>query len=96
MGVEKNDVKSKDPIEKRCIAFGIGSSKKEGEQNAAKMALIINGILKSDQYNQNDIYYPPWDKIKNFDNKNMVIINNDDKEYDSDSSDVSIKSDKSI
>jgi len=95
MGVEKNDVKSKDPIEKRCIAFGIGSSKKEGEQNAAKMALIINGVLKSDQYNQNDIYYPPWDKIKNFDNKNMVI-NVEDKEYESDSSDVSIKSDKSI
>jgi dsRNA-specific ribonuclease len=57
MGIEKHDVKPKDPIEKRCIGFGIGSSKKEGEQNAAKMALIIHGILKIDQYNQNYIYF---------------------------------------
>ena len=45
MGVEKQEVDSKCPIENRWISFGIGSSKKEGEQNAAKMALIIYGIL---------------------------------------------------
>lgn len=100
MGVEKYDVKPNDPIDKRCIAFGIGNSKKEGEQNAAKMALIIHGILKLDQYNQNDIYYPPWDKILNFNNETIILncqINkNDDKEYDSDSSSNSNVSTKSI
>lgn len=98
MGIEKHDVKPKDPIEKRCIGFGIGSSKKEGEQNAAKMALIINGVLKLDQYNQNDIYYPPWDKIKNFNNDSMIINLDlsDDKEYESDSSTHSNISKKSI
>jgi ribonuclease-3 len=97
MGVEKYDVKPNDPIEKRCIAFGIGNSKKEGEQNAAKMALAIHGILKVDQYNQNDIYYPPWDKISSFDNNSMIInIQDPEKEYDSDSSTKSDISKKSI
>jgi hypothetical protein len=73
MGVESNDVEQDCPLEKRCVSFGIGSSKKEGEQNAAKMALIIYGILKQDQYVQSDIYYPPWDKIATFDGENMII-----------------------
>jgi ribonuclease-3 len=93
MGVEKHNVKINDPIDKRCIAFGIGNSKKEGEQNAAKMALAIHGILKADQYTQHDIYYPPWDKIANSD---IIITNNEDKEYDSDSSSHSNISKKSI
>jgi ribonuclease-3 len=93
MGVEKYDVKPNDQIEKRCIAFGIGNSKKEGEQNAAKMALAIHGILKVDQYNQTDIYYPPWDKILN---NNSNILYDECKEYDSDSSNNSIISKKSI
>jgi hypothetical protein len=73
MGVERYDVEPDCPLEKRCISFGIGSSKKEGEQNAAKMALIIHGILKQDQYVQSDIYYPPWDKIAAFDGETMII-----------------------
>jgi ribonuclease-3 len=97
MGVEKHDVKPKDPIEKRCIAFGIGNSKKEGEQNAAKMALAIHGILKLDQYNQNDIYYPPWDKITNSNNETMIInLDTQEKDYDSDSSTRSNLSKKSV
>ena len=95
MGVEKHNVKPNDPIDKRCIAFGIGNSKKEGEQNAAKMALAIHGILKVDQYNQNDIYYPPWEKIANCE-PDTIIINHEDKEYDSDSSTHSDISKKSI
>jgi hypothetical protein len=75
MGVERHDAEPDCSIEKRCVSFGIGSSKKEGEQNAAKMALIIHGILKQDQYSQADIYYPPWDKIATFDGETMIIKN---------------------
>jgi ribonuclease-3 len=38
--------------------YGNGISKKEAEQNAAKMALIKLGLLKEDQYKSSDIYYP--------------------------------------
>ena len=66
MGVEKIhlDVKSKKKYinEKKykdlCYSFGIGNSKKEGEQQAAKMALILNEVLKDDQYEMTDLYYP--------------------------------------
>jgi dsRNA-specific ribonuclease len=73
MGVENCDITQDCPINKRCISFGVGSSKKEGEQNAAKMALIKLGILNQDQYSQSDIFYPPWDKINNFDGETMII-----------------------
>ena len=46
-----------------CVSFGNGNSKKEGEQKAAKMALILHGVLNNDQYNMTDIYYPSFDKI---------------------------------
>jgi ribonuclease-3 len=74
MGVEKNDLtNSETSLDKKCISYGIGSSKKEGEQNAAKMALIIYGILKEDQYSSSDIYYPPWDKINNMEDDILSI-----------------------
>ena len=97
MGVEKQNA-ANESLENRCMSFGIGSSKKEGEQNAAKMALIINGILKEDQYSQADIYYPQWDKIKAFDGINDIIKISKitEKDYDSDSSDDSIISKKSV
>ena len=66
-----NDINIKD----RCISYGIGNSKKEGEQNAAKMSLIINGILENDQYDNTDIFYPPWDKIENYDGSNGIFFN---------------------
>lgn len=102
MGVEKYDATPNESIEQRCIAFGVGNSKKEGEQCAAKMALAIHGVLKLDQYTQNDIFYPSWDKIKNVDNETMIINSqtiksyNNEKEYDSDSSSLSNISIKSI
>ena len=65
IGIEKQDMLIDSSIELKYISYGIGTSKKEGEQNAAKMSLIIHGILNEDQYNQSDIFYPPWDKIKN-------------------------------
>jgi ribonuclease-3 len=65
MGVEKQNITADTPLQERCISYGIGNSKKEGEQNAAKMALIIHGVLNKDQYSQSDIYYPEWNKIEN-------------------------------
>lgn len=65
VGVEKPN--PPDEKENRYIGFGIGNSHKEGEQSAAKMALIIYGILNEDQYLQSDIYYPPWNKINSGD-----------------------------
>ena len=92
MGVEKNDFNSKIKqniskmnfndrikfLKNKCISFGIGSSKKEGEQSAAKMALIILGILNEDQYIQSDIYYPPWDKLEMYNGDNNIIISDSD------------------
>jgi len=82
MGVEKPDINENETDkQKRCIAYGIGTSKKDGEQNAAKMALILYGILKEDQYSHNDIYYPPWEIINNqTDNMSSNIINLEDSE----------------
>ena len=68
MGVEKFDVKPNDPINNRCIGYGIGNSKKEGEQNAAKMALITYGLLEKDQYDNSDIFIPNWNDILNNNN----------------------------
>ena len=84
MGVEKQDVDENTKLQDRCISFGKGNSKKEGEQNAAKMALIIYGLLKNDQYQNSDIYYPPWDLIKES-NDTEYIIFNDNKNSDNSS-----------
>lgn len=84
MGVEKQDVDKNTKIEDRCISFGKGNSKKEGEQNAAKMSLIIYGLLKNDQYQNSDVYYPPWDLIKE-NNENEYIIFDDNKNSDNSS-----------
>ena len=56
-GVEKG---SEEPLKETevkelCVGYGIGSSKKEGQQNAAKMALILYGFLNKDQYENSDI-----------------------------------------
>jgi ribonuclease-3 len=61
VGIEKNNYSNND--ENKYIGYGVGYSHKEGEQNAAKMALIIYGSLKEDQYVQSDIFYPPWAQI---------------------------------
>jgi hypothetical protein len=61
VGVQKININENCPNENKYIGYGIGSSHKEGEQQAAKMALIIYGILKEDQYTQSDIYYPKID-----------------------------------
>ena len=83
MGVEnpQNNDDKEYPLKEKCISYGIGQSKKEGEQNAAKMSLIIFGLLQKDQYVSTDIYYPPWDKINNYDGQNGFLFENEDKNY---------------
>lgn len=76
VGVKKENPSSDENIETLCIAFGLGKSKKEAEQNAAKMSLIINNILNKDQYSNSDIYYPNWDKIKNYDGVHNILDEN--------------------
>ena len=50
---------------KLCISFGHGLSKKEGEQSAAKMSLILHNVLNTDQYIASDLYYPDFNTITN-------------------------------
>ena len=72
MGVEKvnldketkNKLISNENFKDLCYSYGTGNSKKEGEQSAAKMALILNDVLKQDQYNVTDIFYPDWNNLK--------------------------------
>jgi hypothetical protein len=78
MGVEKPDSSQDEHFKNRCIGFGLGASKKEGEQAAAKMALINYGVLKEDQYTKADLYYPPWSLIDNHDGESLILSKNDD------------------
>ena len=85
MGVEKHDLSPSDKkkfIETKnykelCISFGNGMSKKEGEQKAAKMALILYGHLNKDQYTSSDIYYPSSSDKKNYNNEEEVSIDSE-------------------
>jgi ribonuclease-3 len=93
VGVQKNNFKETDLNENKYIGYGIGNSHKEGAQNSAKMALIIYGVLKEDQYNQNDIFYPSWDKIDNGDTNILnTHIKNDNTIVEDDNSVCSEKS----
>ncbi len=73
MGVENPNITNEDKkkyllaknYKDLCISFGNGNSKKDGEQKASKMALILYGQLNKDQYTSADIYYPSFkNKIK--------------------------------
>jgi hypothetical protein len=78
MGVEKPDSNQKEHFKNRCIGFGTGNAKKEGEQAAAKMALINYGVLKEDQYTKADIYFPPWGLLEQYDGENPILTKNND------------------
>jgi dsRNA-specific ribonuclease len=89
IGLYKHNFNNSEYINKKdkYIGYGIANSHKLGEQNASKMALIIFGVLKEDQYSQADLYYPDWNKIeKGLDN----ILDN------SNTDNISIYSDKSV
>ena len=80
MGVEKPDCNPKHHFKNRCVGFGIGNAKKEGEQAAAKMALIHYGVLKEDQYTKADIYNPPWDVLLTYDGNTPVLLKDNHEE----------------
>ncbi len=85
MGVEKQNITDTDRkkfnenknYKELYISFGNGMSKKEGEQKAAKMALILYGQLKSDQFIQSDIYYPSNYNNNNYNLESEVSIDSD-------------------
>lgn len=66
MGVERGSAtpSTSNNMEEKCNGFGVGMSKRQGEQNAAKMALIGYGFLNKDQYTNKDIFYPDWEAIE--------------------------------
>jgi hypothetical protein len=74
-------------ITTKYIGYGLSNTKKEGEQYAAKMALITYGILNSDQYTQSDIYNPDWNKILTKEEVNIE----DDMYNDAEMSDKSVE-----
>ena len=93
MGVEKPDISASDKkkyldtrnYKELCVSFGNGMSKKEGEQKAAKMALILHGTLNKDQYDTTDIYYPTFDNKKNV--EKIITIEEPDITLDSEFTD---------
>jgi hypothetical protein len=91
MGVEKPDSKPEQHYKNRCAGFGLGMSKKEGEQAAAKMALISYGVLKDDQYTKADIYHPPWNLIDNHDGETLILNKSEEKENISETKNNEIK-----
>jgi ribonuclease-3 len=92
MGVEKSEFNSKESFKTKCAGFGMGASKKEGEQAAAKMALITFGVLKEDQYTKADLYYPPWDLLAKYDGETPIIKNKDVESEEDDKSDTEVVS----
>jgi ribonuclease-3 len=98
VGVEDANSTANTNIKDKYIGYGVGSSKKEGEQNAAKMTLIKLNLLNKDQYTESDIYYPPWEQIlKNLENPdNMKYIFEDSKNKNQQNIDDGYMSDKSV
>lgn len=84
MGVEDPKSKNKKKLETRGIGFGVGNSKKEAEQNASKMTLILYGVLNEDQFDQSDIFYPDWENVKklNSPDEESPFIKKEDDIYD--------------
>jgi len=76
MGVKKGEHKETIVTDENKLnigqGYGIGNKKRDAEQAASKMALILLGCLKDDQYLPDDIYYPDMEQI-NKENKNDEV-----------------------
>lgn len=81
MGI-KNPTSISDNVKEKYIGYGVANTKKIGEQNAAKMALIIHGVLKKDQYSQSDIFTPDWDKMLSQNDEDISESEMSDKSVD--------------
>lgn len=63
-GINQDDKITTDNVIDIGQGFGIGNKKRDAEQAASKMALILLDCLKKDQYLPNDIYYPNLNEIE--------------------------------
>lgn len=83
MAVKKGEYKETEITEENKIdiaqGFGISNKKRDAEQAASKMALILLGCLKDDQYLPEDIYYPNLDEIKKENENDEINKQNRDK-----------------
>ena len=82
MAVQKHDTEDYEDIEVRAFGYGEGNSKREGEQRAAKMALIKLGMLNEDQYIESDILEVDLEALKKSDDnsESNILDNNSDNE----------------
>ena len=77
MAVQKHDTEDYEDIETRAFGYGEGNSKREGEQKAAKMALIKLDMLNEDQYIDSDILEVDLEALnKSDENSESNILDN--------------------
>ena len=90
MAVQKHDTEDYEDIEVRAFGYGEGNSKREGEQRAAKMALIKLGMLNEDQYIDSDILEVDLEALQRSDENSQsnILDNNDEEDNDSEISDI--------
>jgi len=84
MAVQKHDTEDYEDIEVRAFGYGEGNSKRDGEQRAAKMALIKLDMLNEDQYVDSDILKVDLNSLKKSDDssESNILDNNSDNKSD--------------
>ena len=87
MAVQKHDAEDYEDIEDKAFGYGEGNSKREGEQRAAKMALIKLGMLNEDQYIESDILEVDLDALNKSEENSQsnILDNNSDEDLDANS-----------
>jgi dsRNA-specific ribonuclease len=86
VGVKKSEYKGIDttnlnPLDV-CLGFGIANKKRDAQQKASKMALILLKQLNDDQHTPEDIYYPDLEQIRKEKEEQLLEKENQDKEND--------------
>ena len=74
MAVQKHDTEDYEDIDVRAFGYGEGNSKRDGEQRAAKMALILLDMLNEDQYVESDILNVDLSALKKSDDSSESNI----------------------
>ena len=94
MAVQKHDTEDYEDVETKAFGYGEGNAKRDGEQRAAKMALIKLGMLNEDQYVESDILKVDLEALQNADDnsqstsKSNILDNDDSDDNASDISDI--------